>query len=813
MPEQQNKPAPKPQLVMRRDLTIELPEISLAPGCTLRYYQPGDGAAWEDIIADSFESEAWHGRFEEFLHKDNAFRPERVWFACRDGEPVATAAAWYRPEIGADTGYLHMVGVLATARGLGLGGQVSLACMHQLVREQRTDVILQTDDFRIPAVKTYLKLGFHPRVTHDSHPGRWAAIFKEIGREHLVQEFAADLADWPPDESQAVEPDMAPLERYATRRRWHRSRPAFGGGTGGGDMDFMGDESLYQPSRLGATTVEPAAVVAGNPLAQEVTLTFTAGPDGLPQGANVRFAVRGQNPLGIGLHANTERPGAMQVEGPPHCEVKGAGFGFEIVDGELRPGDVVCLRQTPAPERTWTPLAGRREIKTVIEVHPDEPRQRLPEPAVIGVRPRPFSRLEATVACTRAPGEDLQVHVTARDEFDNRVALEVELELSAGEESCSAHMIAGVAEARLPAPSADPVRVRVASEGGAETMANASVACADYGMYVGDLHCHDFLSEAEGCSDEVYDWARDERRLDFMCLAPQSHGGHDNDTWALAKYMNERYLREGEFVTFLGFEWQHSSYADKVVHYLGGDQPYLPVDNGRYNTPAKLYEALRRTDALVISHHVAYPRPRWVPGTDFDVIDTDIERLVEIWSMHGSSEGFDPDDRPLRAVDPDNTVLAALRRGVRLGFVGGSDTHGGRPGGGAKEPCGYWGGLAAVWAGGLTRRAVFNALRARRTCALTGARIVLKMTVNDAWMGSELPLADRARVRIDAWAAGPIKEVQLLKNGALHRTFPGSGTDEFSLEYEDTCDGPAFYHCRVVQADGHLAVCSPVWLG
>ncbi len=25
--------------------------------------------------------------------------------------------------------------------------------------------------------------------------------------------------------------------------------------------------------------------------------------------------------------------------------------------------------------------------------------------------------------------------------------------------------------------------------------------------------------------------------------------------------------------------------------------------------------------------------------------------------------------------------------------------------------------------------------------------------------------------------------------------------------------GPDFYHCRVTQTDGHLAVCSPVWLG
>jgi len=249
-----------------------------------------------------------------------------------------------------------------------------------------------------------------------------------------------------------------------------------------------------------------------------------------------------------------------------------------------------------------------------------------------------------------------------------------------------------------------------------------------------------------------------------------------------------------------------------VIHFLGGDQPYLPVDDPRYSSPAKLYQVLKDSDAFVISHHTAYPEGGWCPATDFDAVDTDLERVMEIWSMHGSSEGYDDSDRPLRKHNSNCTAMAGLRKGLKLGFVAGSDTHSARPGGSAKEPMGHWGGLAAVWAKDLTRQGIYDAVRARRTYALTRARIALKMTVNDAWMGSALPASDLARIRVGAWGQAPIAKVQIMKNTQLLREFGPFG-DECKIEIEDNTGGPAFYHCRVTQADGELAVCSPVWIG
>lgn len=249
-----------------------------------------------------------------------------------------------------------------------------------------------------------------------------------------------------------------------------------------------------------------------------------------------------------------------------------------------------------------------------------------------------------------------------------------------------------------------------------------------------------------------------------------------------------------------------------MIHHLGNDQPFLCVDDLRYNTAAKLYDAVRNSDAVVISHHCSYPAGSWCGSTNFSCVDTSVERLTELWSMHGSSEGFVLGEKPLSRMDQENTVMAALRKGLRLGFVAGSDTHSGRPGGSAKEPMAYWGGQACVWAKNLTRQGIMEALKARRTYGITNARIILQMTVNDADMGSEIPAADIANVNIKVSAPSEIRKVQIIKNTCLLKEIEINNM-EACVSISDQTNGAAFYHCRVILKDGNLAVCSPVWVG
>jgi len=176
----------------RRDLT-GLEAVSLPAGYSIRSYRDGDTANWDRIIGDSFRSDA-RGKFDREMASDPAFLPERVLFVCKGDEAVGTASAWHVPRHGDGVGYLHYVGVLSSETGRALGYQVSLACLHLMVGESRACAMLQTDDFRIPAIKTYLKLRFEPLLVHENQRERWRGIFEQLGRPDLIEHYAAVLS-------------------------------------------------------------------------------------------------------------------------------------------------------------------------------------------------------------------------------------------------------------------------------------------------------------------------------------------------------------------------------------------------------------------------------------------------------------------------------------------------------------------------------------------------------------------------------------------------------------------------------------------
>ncbi len=806
-----HNPESHPQLAMQRLHLDDLPENTLPSGYGIRAYRSGDADRCETIIASSFQAPRERFSFDRTMRSDPAFRPERVLFVTHEDTPVGTASAYRFPALDRTGGSLHYVGVLPEYQGKKLGFRVSVAALHQMAREGWSSATLRTDDFRLAAVKTYLALGFKPLIVAGNQRRRWRDVLTAIGREDFCERFADVLAApvWQPPEHPPDDFDYDALNQ--PRRRWNGNRPI--GRPSRLDVDAFGDESLYRPADLGTAGCSLAEVFAGQE--QSFELWFQAGPAGVESATTVSFYTPGQRPLGTAVQdSEAGRPGFIEVvESPSTAVVRPAGTGFQLTAGRLRPGDRVTLRIGAKGGFRWTPLAGRKEFKIILDPGHGEPQMRLPEPVVVRVMPGPAHHADIILPGSAAPADPVRVTVGIRDEYDNRVPVEEVYTVNTPGMATRVPVYEGLGRATLPSMGTAPFWVRgAAGTGELPARSNTCLPADGHNLYFGDLHAHDFTCPAEGYTADVYGWAREDKRLDFVSLAVQSHAYLDNDKWVIHKHMAEAFLDEGRFVTLLACEWQHSHFGDKVIHFLGGDHPYLPVDRRAYDLPCKLYEALRGTDAFIVSHHPGYELDQHVPGTDWQAMETDVDRLVELWSMHGSSEGYAPEDRPLRGARREEGVMAALRQGLRFGLVAGSDTHSGRPGGSVKEPRPYWGGLCGVWAERLTRRALFAAFMARRTYALTGARIALRFTVNGAPMGAESEPADSAAIAIDAWAPGPIVRVELLKNTALLQVFQPDG-DECHVRTTDRTQGRAFYHCRVTLADGHLAVCSPVWLG
>ena len=78
-------------------------------------------------------------------------------------------------------GYVHMVACKPEFRGKGLGTLLNKIALFTLKTEGMKTAYLTTDDWRIPAIRSYLKAGFFADTkTHDDFKQRWDKIYKII---------------------------------------------------------------------------------------------------------------------------------------------------------------------------------------------------------------------------------------------------------------------------------------------------------------------------------------------------------------------------------------------------------------------------------------------------------------------------------------------------------------------------------------------------------------------------------------------------------------------------------------------------------
>ena len=67
-------------------------------------------------------------------------------------------------------------------KGRGLGLAVTAAAVARFIAAGYRRIYLMTDDFRLPAIAVYLKLGFEPFFYAPDMADRWAAVRKQLKR-------------------------------------------------------------------------------------------------------------------------------------------------------------------------------------------------------------------------------------------------------------------------------------------------------------------------------------------------------------------------------------------------------------------------------------------------------------------------------------------------------------------------------------------------------------------------------------------------------------------------------------------------------
>ena len=355
-------------------------------------------------------------------------------------------------------------------------------------------------------------------------------------------------------------------------------------------------------------------------------------------------------------------------------------------------------------------------------------------------------------------------------------------------------------------------------------------------IYWGDPHVHTVLSAChpDKCRSPnfCYAAARYLTGLDLVAAADHvSNGRCDFAKWKAQMAACEAHDDPPDFVTV-------PAYEASLKGECGGDNnPYFrsppemfvdEYEEGNVQTLcARLAEAVGPDGFFVVPHHTTRTGKH---GEIPDAIYPGPDRMpvIEIHSKWGTSE-YRGNPNALHKIHPGPSyAVDLLNRGLRLGFIAGTDTHATMPSGRGVEP-GHivrLPGLTAVVAGELTRDAVFDGIRTRHCYATSLERIYLDVAVSGIPQGQTAPWprpGEPRTIQVVAAAKSDIVSVDVVRNGeTLHAHTCGSWqsgflfTDEADLA-DLWLDSPhlgrfAYYYARVTCTSGAQAWSSPVWL-
>ena len=300
-----------------------------------------------------------------------------------------------------------------------------------------------------------------------------------------------------------------------------------------------------------------------------------------------------------------------------------------------------------------------------------------------------------------------------------------------------------------------------------------------YHVYFGDLHNHNKVGYAQGSLGRTFEIAR--HHLDFFAFTPHGYwhdiGHYENNIenkwlkgfevtkkrWPEVVAMVRKYDEPGTFVPITAFEWHSASLGDYHILYPYVDGEYVRFDNLR-----RFQQFAKQRGAIMIPHHPANRLGH--RGANLAWLDPEVSPVIEIYSEWGNAEHDRAPYPYIRHTEggrwTKNTLHHFLAQGHRLGIIASTDDHLGFPGG-------YREGLAAVLATELTRDAIFDAIRNRRTYAATGDRIRLDFQLNGQLMGRELPYTRHRELAVTVTGWDQLDRVEILKNNkVLARDFP-----------------------------------------
>ncbi len=192
MPEQPTDQKPQEQLHMLwpESRLASPPRVSVPAGYGLRTFLAEDAGGFLAVMAA-----AGFGGWDEAQLKSqlSSVLPDGLFLIVEKatGTVVATTMATHNPsDLHPYGGELGWVAGDPAHRGKGLGMAICAATTARFLEAKYRRIYLKTDDWRLPALKTYLKLGYEPFLFSPDMEPRWRAVCEKL-------EWPFTPEDWP----------------------------------------------------------------------------------------------------------------------------------------------------------------------------------------------------------------------------------------------------------------------------------------------------------------------------------------------------------------------------------------------------------------------------------------------------------------------------------------------------------------------------------------------------------------------------------------------------------------------------------------
>lgn len=632
----------------------------------------------------------------------------------------------------------------------------------------------------------------------------------------------------------------------------------------------------------------------------ELVLQYTAGKDGVPQGqevwvelprgwdnrtscpkVNFTLAWQSQDKSKDGFFQARSLPAGVVIRPRIGKSVDiygvssryGHVFSFQVTGRELKPGETMELvfRHHLQGSKSYPPLtAGSGHVFwTVVPAAEEQiwqkPTQRkrtlgnggkfLVSSTWLTVAAGDPVHVLVTLPSKTQAGENVRLRIRLLDDNYNLVKTwpaPAKLEKDDGITGLPAKLEPGpdgVAEVMVTARNPGVFRVKAEVPGTGKALSNPMEVSAqgpEPRIFWGDIHSHSYYS-MDGMGEKPFDYARNASALDFYANTEHNYSVTAEEWDEILKQESD-FNKPPNFVTLVAFENSSASPSGHFNLYFSQDRANLLF----LKNVGLVQSVYGEVAPLVIHHHTGIiwgvrKKKPVIPEEDeggkmpgplvqWDQLTSVKMDAVEIYSIHGQSELYDPSDSlsyekcsgllESRITSSTNCPSSTSgqgpyyardgwAQGFIMGTVAGSDDHHAQPGKAGA-------GLTAVYAPSLSRQNVFDAIRNRQTYATTGDRIILGFSINGKAMGSVIEAASELNLQIHAVGTAPIKKIELMKFDQLSKQWstalsekPGSDTADLTRKLASS--GPAIYYVRL-EEDGETngrairAWSSPIWV-